>query len=498
MTDDWPIDDNEEYLYSSDEEYLYSDDEEYYGYSDETECSPNEKAKLNSSTLKAGSLFDNSEGRVISMVDETNFIFSMKDAISEVSELLKVRHVVACQLLIYYKWQKTHLLASYESNGEERTFKDAGVYARSRRIAVTSNAREECSICQEDCNGESMMGMPCGHSFCLNCWKIFVQNMNSSGPSCIFTKCPQYQCNEAVTEDEVGIVMPDFLTKFSSYILKDFVNRSGYSKCCPRPDCHHIALYQNGSSLFGNKQQSSVTCDKCHTSFCVKCGEEPHAPLTCNQLTQYRSKYEEAKRHEVATSNLGWLLNKTRACPKCKTRIEKNGGCNHMTCTQCQHEFCWIAAKEREKQTPADGLQEPWLLQHENNENAQKRLLDLIPELETVLSNDYSDLEMNFLLEANHELINSRRVLKNSYAFLFLVKSDDIPQARYENDLHILKILTRQMQNLTESICHRLIYSDGMIEEKLIAKIGERKVGIIEKTQAIKTCLKKMNDDWKG
>jgi len=40
------------------------------------------------------------------------------------------------------------------------------------------------------------------------------------------------------------------------------------------------------------------------------------------------------------TSN--WICANTKDCPKCKSAIEKNGGCNHMTCRQCAHEWCWL------------------------------------------------------------------------------------------------------------------------------------------------------------
>ncbi len=51
-------------------------------------------------------------------------------------------------------------------------------------------------------------------------------------------------------------------------------------------------------------------------------------------------KWEKKCKDDSETSN--WIVVNTKDCPKCKSAIEKNGGCNHMTCYKCRHEFCWI------------------------------------------------------------------------------------------------------------------------------------------------------------
>lgn len=53
----------------------------------------------------------------------------------------------------------------------------------------------------------------------------------------------------------------------------------------------------------------------------------------------------QAKEHKEAQENQAnteWKQTNTKQCPHCKVAIEKNNGCNHMTCNQCRHEFCWI------------------------------------------------------------------------------------------------------------------------------------------------------------
>ncbi|CAL2052601.1 unnamed protein product [Caenorhabditis brenneri] len=39
-----------------------------------------------------------------------------------------------------------------------------------------------------------------------------------------------------------------------------------------------------------------------------------------------------------------WINAHTKECPKCFVPIRKNGGCNHMTCTNksCKFKFFWL------------------------------------------------------------------------------------------------------------------------------------------------------------
>ena len=72
-----------------------------------------------------------------------------------------------------------------------------------------------------------------------------------------------------------------------------------------------------------------VICALCLTQVCFQCRDEKHEG-TCEE--NMNNKLE------------GWVQEHggVRFCPVCKTKVEKNEGCNHMTCIICKYEFCWF------------------------------------------------------------------------------------------------------------------------------------------------------------
>ena len=79
----------------------------------------------------------------------------------------------------------------------------------------------------------------------------------------------------------------------------------------------------------------STLCE-CGTPVCLLCSEEQHGPLDCTGAEKWTTK------NKSESENMQWIMANTKPCPACKKPIEKNQGCNHMHCRECNHDFCWI------------------------------------------------------------------------------------------------------------------------------------------------------------
>ena len=408
----------------------------------------------------------------------------MQRRIADVTDILGVSSAAAAVLLRQYNFSKEQLLEEYMLNSSA-ILKKAGVYHRCGNNAVSAKPNStDCAICYDD-ECDSMMSMPCGHAFCTDCWRDFCDNAVNEGPVCVQTTCPQAQCQEVVTEEEMhqalGETSPQ-LKKFQGFQLRSFVESNGLTRWCPGKGCEMIACAESASAM--EAEGNLASCNSCLTCFCLVCGEEPHAPSTCKDL----DKWNEKCRNESETAN--WILANTKSCPKCRSRIEKNQGCNHMTCSSCKYEFCWIcmgdwtehgastggyykcnkfdsgpsgsndgdqsdAAKAKRDLDRYLHFYKRFHAHQEAQTFARKQLKET--EARMILLQESSDgakwTDVEFLKTANEQLVECRRVLKFTYVFAFYM--DPSPAAsmqrdRFEHHQEMLERFTEHLSELSE------------------------------------------------
>jgi ariadne-1 len=140
-----------------------------------------------------------------------------------------------------------------------------------------------------------------------------------------------------------------------------------------------------------------------------------------------------------------WVLTNTKLCPMCRRPIEKNHGCNHMTCRPpCHHEFCWLcldpwphqSSCSSYKQSDMDAAQQRqqhakasldrYLYHYErwagNAKSLQKALADMDELKRSALEKMAASLEiqvedLEFLTMAYELIAYGRRVMRWVYAY---------------------------------------------------------------------------------
>eukprot|EP00934_Nitzschia_sp_Nitz4_P002443 Nitzschia sp. Nitz4//scaffold6_size259037//159187//160943//NITZ4_001088-RA/size259037-augustus-gene-0.297-mRNA-1//1//CDS//3329556935//2438//frame0 len=461
-------------------EYEYSDDEDYVLEEDDDDVdmdmgstpvgsaeNPNAAPNLPGGGHKSG----------IRMLPCEDLVPEMKRRLKEVREILDIPDSAAAALLREYSWNPELLLEVFYTNSE-KLLRKCGVYHRCNPKPVLKSDGM-CAICYDDMSS-GKLAMPCGHEFCLDCWHDFCANaVQEGGPFCVRTTCPQAECEELITEHEVQLAAPDFLAKFQSFQLRSFVESNTLTRWCPGKGCERVACASSASAM--EREDNIAHCDSCTTSFCLVCGEEPHAPSGCKEL----ALWNERCRNESETAN--WILANTKSCPKCVSRIEKNKGCNHMTCSKCAHEFCWICMGDWtehgtntggyykcNKFDPATGSSMDdqsdvarakreldrylhYYKRYHAHAEAQKFAKKQLAETEARMvilqqsSGDARWSDVEFLKTANEQLVECRRVLKYTYVFAYYMNpSSAMQKERFEHHQEMLERFTENLSELSE------------------------------------------------
>jgi hypothetical protein len=179
----------------------------------------------------------------------------------------------------------------------------------------------------------------CRHLYCQQCVvAYYTQSIKDRKPNVM---CPTPTCETQILFCNVKNLLPhDVLLTYQRIALKAPQNQNKGSIWCPGKDCANKIMKHSQKK----KEEDVVLCTKCKLRVCFKCGEWEHIGVVCDeaeQLTDKKIESENAQREafEKWKTESGTIL---KSCPKCGAVIERNGGCSHMTCKACQHQFCYV------------------------------------------------------------------------------------------------------------------------------------------------------------
>lgn len=302
--------------------YMYSDDE--YSYTSSNNGDDDNEMSQGVLAPTSGSYC------FCSMTQVKQF---MESTVMQVSDLLCIPPESTVVLLRNYQWDDKKLTDDYFSSSSslQDLYSKHGVLHRCSSTAAKESSKGCCAICMDsELDADDLFCMKCGHEFCKDCWSCYIEEALGRGTQCVFMSCPHAECSEVVTSVEVGKLTPNLVSKFQELELRSYIESNVKMRYCPGQACECVAVGSSADGLVGDGQ-----CSDCGMKFCLECGEVQHTPASCQMMTLWSTKCQD----ESETAK--WMLAKTRKCPKCDTRINKNGGCNHMTCTQCKYHFCW-------------------------------------------------------------------------------------------------------------------------------------------------------------
>ncbi|KAE8293222.1 E3 ubiquitin-protein ligase ARIH2 [Larimichthys crocea] len=258
----------------------------------------------------------------------------LTEEVNTVAAALKVLPAVAKLILVHFHWQVTQILDRYKSNSS-LLLSDALVQPSSTCRSVTAPQSLQCGVCLQVVRRDSLLALPCQHSFCKACWEQHCTVLVKDGMG-VGISCMAQDCSLQMPEDHVLPLLPaeELKDKYRRYLFRDYVESHFQLQLCPGADCPIVIKVQE-------PRARRVQCSRCSEVFCFKCRQMYHAPTDCATIRKWLTKCAD----DSETAN--YISAHTKDCPKCNICIEKNGGCNHMQCSKCKHDFCWIASRLR-------------------------------------------------------------------------------------------------------------------------------------------------------
>ncbi|CAO4367289.1 unnamed protein product [Caenorhabditis nigoni] len=401
------------------------------------------------------------EDQVVAMKMEDNKFMThgeleieMKKTIAEVQAVLQIQNGICRILLHKFKWNKEALFDKFYD------CLDMTEFLKSCQIIRKSEDEEshkgECDICVDLTD---LVGLSCGHLACSKCWKAYITEKIVDGRQSEI-ECLASKCDLLIEDEKIRTILSDSLVldAYDYHKVNGFVMTNPFIKWCPGKNCGRaVKVFSTDSQL--------IECE-CGARFCFCCYENWHEPVTCELQKQWVIRCKS----DSETAN--WIMAHTKECPKCHTTIEKNGGCNHMSCQtrSCMHEFCWLCMKPWRGHTACNSYVDKNEQQRTNSRQSLERYLfyynryrthEQSLQLEMKLKNKVAIkmdqianatkayVEGKCLEQAVEVLSQCRQTMMYSYVFAFYLQKDNNSQI-FEDNQKDLEAATENLSELLE------------------------------------------------
>ncbi|MDI1493464.1 MAG: hypothetical protein OHK93_005254 [Ramalina farinacea] len=240
-----------------------------------------------------------------------------------------------------------------------------------------STASVDCISCSEPLiNLEApnlRITQSCNHDrdICLDCLSqhIDIQFRDNIWDQ---IRCPSEGCRDILNADDVNkYAAPETVNRYNDRLARQlFQNDKAFQQCRHAP-CEnvqevsaavdrspedpiervkavshplvlstlgnvHVSMPRYVYEWFSGKDSPYMVCFECEKRTCINCDTKWHPGFTCKGNMQTLKAKEIGERESAAK-----VAQISKQCPGCFCPTEKSGGCDHMTCQRCRHEYCW-------------------------------------------------------------------------------------------------------------------------------------------------------------
>jgi len=213
--------------------------------------------------------------------------------------------------------------------GTASSLDDVVTLAKNAGNRVLDLFKSECPICCERKLAMYFRTNPaCQHTWCKDCLRTWIatkyfdiRRAKELNIRCLHSECDSLLSEQAVVN--LGDKRMDALLNAIALRKQCLANHQYEAVECPKSECVGV----------GYKGKKTIMCFVCeHQWIDESFGWWQQIKALCSWMF-------------CLCTDSGFNMAGVKPCPSCGMRILKNGGCMHMTCIYCRHEFHWVTLR---------------------------------------------------------------------------------------------------------------------------------------------------------